>query len=117
MAQADAILLTQQQAIVNLESGLAVGLTSGHPSLPRVPVSAVLEKCEAEMSMAAFRSWRSMECWLQLNSWPAAQIILHIRLSCSPALQCAMDAKFSSAQWSALTPGDAMDAISAIMLR
>ena len=58
-----------------------------------------------------------MEWWLNLNKWIPSEAVGHIRLLCSPLLQRAMDARFSVAQWSALSPTEALDAIKRIVLQ
>ena len=71
-----------------------------------------------EMTSAGFRTWRrSVETWLRLAAWPDEEAVLHIRLLCVPDLQCALDARFTTEQWEALGPKDALDAISKLVLR
>ena len=70
------------------------------------------------MTSAGFRSWRrSVESWLRLAGWPDREAVLHIRLLCVPKLQCALDARFDSGQWEALTPKEALDAIGKLVLQ
>ena len=113
------MLNAQQQAIQSLQADLARASVSTNTSpLPRIPQSAAPEKCEAEMSSASFRSWRrSMSCWLQLCRWPPSEAVHHIRLHCVPTLQRSLDARFTEAQWSALTPEEALDAVGKLVLR
>ncbi|KAK8392167.1 hypothetical protein O3P69_017638 [Scylla paramamosain] len=83
-----------------------------------VPLSAAPEKYDLDMTPAAFRSWeRSMECWLLLCKWPRQEAVHHVRLLCGPALQRALDARFTFDQWSALTQQEALDAIGNLVLR
>ena len=119
MIQTQALLSAQQQAIQSLQADLArASLRANAGPLPRIPHSAAPEKCELEMSSSAFRSWkRSMSCWLQLCKWPQMDAVHHVRLHCVPALQRALDAKFTDAQWRTLTPDAALDAIGKIVLR
>ena len=98
MQQARAVLAAQQQQIQDLQVSLANASVRG-PSMP-IPLglaaSAAPEKCETEMSSAAFRSWRrSMGCWLQICHWPSQEAVHHIRLHCVPELQRALDARFT----------------------
>ncbi|XP_064118967.1 uncharacterized protein LOC135223975 [Macrobrachium nipponense] len=66
----------------------------------------------------AFRSWRrSMECWIELCRLPPHEVVHHIRLYCTPPLQQALDARFTSQEWSNLTATEAMDFIRDIVLR
>ena len=58
-----------------------------------------------------------MSCWLQLCKWPPSEAVHHVRLHCVPALQRALDARFTDGQWSALTPDAAMDEVGKIVLR
>lgn len=58
-----------------------------------------------------------MECWLLLCKWPPQEAVQHIRLLCVPALQRAMDARYTLHQWQALTPPMALDAIGKLVLR
>ena len=58
-----------------------------------------------------------MEWWLNLNRWDPSDAVGHIRLLCTPPLQKAMDARYSIAQWSLLTPEEALNAIKAIVLQ
>ncbi|KAK8385791.1 hypothetical protein O3P69_016517 [Scylla paramamosain] len=103
----------QQQAITTLQANMAALITRGNVApAPRVPLSAAPEKCDLDMTPAAFRSWkRSMECWLLLCKWPRQEAVHHVRLLCGPPLQRALDARFTFDQWSALTQQEALDAI------
>ena len=59
-----------------------------------VPSSAAPEKCKLEMPIEEFRSWNtSMQWWLRLNAWGQSEAVGYIRLSCTPDLQRALDAK------------------------
>ena len=85
---------------------------------PNVPSSAAPEKCRLEMPASNFRSWKhSMDWWLKLNKWSAADAVGHIRLSCTPELQRALDARYSVLQWSMLAPHDAIEAIKQITVK
>ncbi|KAG7153583.1 hypothetical protein Hamer_G026376 [Homarus americanus] len=87
LAQAQSVLMSQQQAIVSLQASLASMSAPRQSSQPLVSRATAPEKCDLEMSSAIFRSWRrSTECWLQLNKWPDADAILCIHLLCVPAL-------------------------------
>ncbi|XP_068243754.1 uncharacterized protein [Palaemon carinicauda] len=112
--QAQTLIADQQRAIRSLQDALP----GSGARASKVPVSAAPEKCDAVMSSAAFRSWRrSMTCWIHLNKFPPQDVVLHIRLNCVPALQRALDARYSNAKWNALTPDAALDAIGNIVLR
>ncbi|KAK8381084.1 hypothetical protein O3P69_008169 [Scylla paramamosain] len=79
---------------------------------PRVPPSADPKKCDLEMAPAAFRSWRRfMECWLLLCRWPQREAVHHVRLHCTPALQRAIDAKFTFGEWGVVIQDTALDTI------
>ena len=96
---------------------LTTSMTSPQPT-PRPPSGATPDKCDMEMSSSGFRTWRrSVETWLRLAGWPDHQAILHIRLLCTPTLQCALDARFTTAQWDGLTSKEALDAIGKLVLR
>ena len=70
------------------------------------------------MSSAGFRTWRrSVEAWLALAGWLDQDAVLHIRLLCVSDLQRALDVKFTTEQWCALTPKSALDAIERTVLR
>ena len=85
---------------------------------PHVPSSAAPEKCRLEMPAGSFRSWKnSMDWWLKLNNWNASDAVGHIRLSCTPELQRALDAKYSVLQWSMLAPHEALEAIKQITVQ
>ena len=112
--QAQAIIADQQRAIRSLQDALP----GPGPQAGKVPTSAAPEKCELVMSSAAFRSWkRSMTYWIHLNKFRQQDVVLHIRLNCVPALQRALDARFSDARWNVLTQEEALDAIENIVLR
>ncbi|XP_066964371.1 uncharacterized protein [Macrobrachium rosenbergii] len=114
VTQAQMIIADQQRAIRSLQDALP----GSGPRAGKIPVSAAPEKCDVVMSSAAFRSWRrSMTCWIHLNKFPPQDVVLHIRLNCVPALQRALDARYSEAKWNALTPDTALDAIGNIVLR
>ena len=120
MQQACTVLAAQQQQIQDLQVSLANASVRG-PSMP-IPLglaaSAAPEKCETEMSSAAFKSWRrSMGCWLQICHWPSQEAVHHIRLHCAPELQRALDARFTDDQWRALSTEEALDAIGKLVLR
>ena len=96
----------------------AMAALNQRPPNPRVPSSEAQEKCKLEMSFGDFKAWRcSMEWWLSLNQWEPSDAVCHIRLCCAPTLQRAMDARYSVAQWSILTPGETLDAIKRIVLQ
>ena len=112
-------ITNQQRAITALQDNMAALNTRGN-AIPntRVPPSAAPEKCNLEMTPAAFRSWRrSMECWLFLGKWPRQEAVHHIRLHCAPPLQRAVDARFILDEWGALTQKEALDAIGKLVLR
>ena len=113
--QAQSVLSAQQQAIASLQAQLA----GQHPSpTPKVPSSAAPEKCTLDMTMAVFRSWtRSMTCWLNLCRLQPPEAAHHIRLFCVPALQRALDARFTDAQWGALSIDAALKEIGKVVLR
>ncbi|KAK8383417.1 hypothetical protein O3P69_019064 [Scylla paramamosain] len=123
LQQARQTISDQQQAITTLQANMAALITRGNVApAPRVPLSAAPEKCDLDMTPAAFRSWkRSMECWLLLlpspSSWPRQEAVHHVRLLCGPPLQRALDARFTFNQWSALTQQEALDAIGNLVLR
>ena len=119
MLQARRVLQTQQQAIQDLQAEItALNLRGNVPLQPRIPASAAPEKCEAEMSPAAFRSWkRSMECWLKLCKLRPTEEIHHVRLHCVPVLQRALDSRYTDAQWSALSTDDAFEAIRQLVVK
>ena len=101
-----------------LQAGMASLATTRQPSSHKLPAAATPEKCAIEMTSAGFRSWRrSVESWLRLAGWPDREAVLHIRLLCVPKLQCALDARFDSGQWEALTPKEALDAIGKLVLQ
>ena len=111
-------IIAQQHAITTLQADMAT-LSARGPAgpTPRVPPSATPEKCDLEMTPAAFRSWRrSMECWLHLCKWPQQEAVHHVRLHCAPALQRAVDARFTFDEWAALTQTAALDAIGKLVL-
>lgn len=58
-----------------------------------------------------------MSCWLSLCHLSPSDAVQHVRLQCVPALQRALDARFSEAQWSALSPDEALDAVGKVVLR
>ena len=102
----------------NLVQALGPAMAAMKTSNPRVPASEAPEKCKLEMTVGDFKAWKcSMEWWLNLNKWIPSEAVGHIRLLCSPPLQRAMDARFSVAQWSALSPTEALDAIKRIVLQ
>ncbi|KAK8385250.1 hypothetical protein O3P69_012221 [Scylla paramamosain] len=117
--QARQTISDQQQAITTLQANMAALITRGNVApAPRVPLSAAPEKCDLDMTPAAFRSWkRSMACWLLLCKWPRQEAVHHVRLLCGPPLQRALDARFTFDQWSALTQQEALDAIGNLVLR
>ena len=117
--QAQHMLQAQQQEIDTLRAEVtAMTLQGGSAPQPRIPASAAPEKCEAEMSPAAFRSWqRSMECWLKLCKLKPSESVHHIRLHCVPVLQRALDSRYSEAQWSALKAVQAFDAIKQLVVK
>ncbi|XP_068228115.1 uncharacterized protein [Palaemon carinicauda] len=112
--QAQTLIADQQRAIHSFQDALP----GSGARASKVPVSAAPEKCDAVMSLAAFRSWRrSMTGWIHLNKFPPQDVVLHLRLHCVPALQRALDARYSDARWNALAPDAALDAIGNIVLR
>ena len=119
LQQARQTINEQQQAITTLQANMATLSTRGSATpTSRVPPSAAPEKCDLEMTSAAFRSWRrSMECWLLLCRWPQQEAVHHIRLHCTPLLQRAVDARFTIDEWGALTQQEALDAIGKLVLR
>ncbi|KAK8398888.1 hypothetical protein O3P69_004170 [Scylla paramamosain] len=119
LQQARQTISDQQQAITTLQANMAALITRGNMApAPRVPLLAAPEKCDLDMTPAAFRSWkRSMECWLLLYKWPRQEAVHHVRLLCGPPLQRALDARFTFDQWSALTQQEALDAIGNLVLR
>ena len=58
-----------------------------------------------------------MECWLELNGWGREEAVLHIRLYCTPALQHALDAKFTVAEWQGLSAVEALDTVGRLALQ
>lgn len=58
-----------------------------------------------------------MECWLLLCRWLPEEVVHHIRLHCVPALQCAVDVRFTLDKWGVPTPVAALDAIGSLVLR
>ncbi len=58
-----------------------------------------------------------MTAWMQLCKFPPREAVQHIRLTCVPALQRAVDTRYTDAQWSALTPEEALDALGKLVLR
>ncbi|XP_066957154.1 uncharacterized protein [Macrobrachium rosenbergii] len=118
MLQAQHVLQTQQQAIQNLQAEITALSLRGQCPQPRIPSSAAPEKCEAEVSPAAFRSWkRSMECWLQLCKVKPNEAVHHIRLHCVPILQHALDSRYTDVQWSALSTEGAFNAIKQLVIK
>ncbi|KAK8386358.1 hypothetical protein O3P69_010788 [Scylla paramamosain] len=119
LAQARAVIQVQQQALSSLQAGLTAADSSGHGGHPaRQPLTSAPEKCEIEMTSATFRTWRrSMTAWMQLCKFPPREAVQHIRLTCVPALQRAVDTRYTDAQWSALTPEEALDALGKLVLR
>ncbi|MPC54822.1 Retrovirus-related Pol polyprotein from transposon opus [Portunus trituberculatus] len=89
-------------------AGLAAARATTAPLAPRVSPASAPEKCEAEMTPAAFKLWRR---------WPTQEAVQHIRLLCSPALQRTLDTRFTLDQWSALTPAIALDAVGKFVFR
>ena len=70
MSQAQAVIAAQQRAIESLQANMASLSIQGNVTRTRGPLSTAPEKCELEMSSAAFRSWRrSMVSWLHLSKW------------------------------------------------
>lgn len=55
-----------------------------------------------------------MECWLGLSGLLQPRAVLHIRLYCMPALQRALDARFTMAEWQALSTKEALNTIGRI---
>ena len=110
-------IFDQQQAITSLQADMAAFSTRGNAApATRVPPSAAPEKWDLEMTPAAFKSWRrSIECWLHCK-WPR-QAVHHVRLHCTPALQRAVDARFTLGEWGALTQSAALDALGKLVLR
>ena len=118
VSQAQSTLLAQQEVIASLQASLASLSTSSRRIPGRTPAGATPEKCELEMSSAGFRTWRrSVEAWLALAGWLDQDAVLHIRLLCVSDLQRALDVKFTTEQWCALTPKSALDAIERTVLR
>jgi len=77
-----------------------------------------LDKCDLDMTAADVRSWRrSVEDWSLLNMVKDADAVRYIRLLCVPSLQKALDARYTSVEWSGLTAAEAMDGVSKIVLR
>ena len=58
-----------------------------------------------------------MQCWLDLNGWVPVEAVLHIRLHCTPPLQRSLDARFTAAEWQALTVEEALDSVGRIALQ
>ena len=82
------------------------------------PATVTPEKCEGEMTAAAFRSWRrSMQSWVSLNGWSDSVATQHIRLNCVPSLQRAIDARYADGEWEQLSSKEALDAIAGIVLQ
>ncbi|KAG0728834.1 Deformed epidermal autoregulatory factor 1 [Chionoecetes opilio] len=77
--------------------------TRGRDRGPRaraLNISAV-DKCDQNMTSADFRTWcRSVEDWLTLNEVKDRQVC-YIYLVCVPAVQKALDARLSHAEWDA----------------
>jgi len=70
------------------------------------------------MSSADFRTWRrSVEDWLTLNAVSDADAVCYIRLLCAPAVQRALDARFPRARWEALSPSEALNSVSKLVLQ
>ncbi|XP_076036521.1 uncharacterized protein LOC143022265 [Oratosquilla oratoria] len=114
LEQAHRLLLAQTDAIVSLQQQLA----ARPAQTTSVSRSSAPEKCDMDMSTAAFRSWRrSMQCWLDLNGWAPTEAVLYIRLHCTPPLQRSLDARFTAPEWQALTVKEALDSISGIALQ
>ncbi|XP_076050210.1 uncharacterized protein LOC143030874 [Oratosquilla oratoria] len=114
LEQAHRLLLAQTDAIVSLQQQLA----ARPAQTTSVSRSSAPEKCDMDMSTAAFRSWRrSMQCWLDLNGWAPTEAVLYIRLHCTPPLQRSLDARFTAAEWQALTVKEALDSVSGIALQ
>ena len=110
--------ISVEDALTLLQAGIASLATTRQPSSHKLSAAAIPEKCAIEMTSAGFRSWRrSVESWLRLAGWPDREAVLHIRLLCVPKLQCALDARFDSGQWEALTPKEALDAIGKLVLQ
>ena len=85
---------------------------------PHVPASAAPEKCRLEMSAGEYRAWRhSMDWWLKLNKFSAADAVGHIRLSCSPELQRALDTRYTVTQWSLMSSHEALDSIKQLAIQ
>ncbi|MPC22052.1 hypothetical protein E2C01_015058 [Portunus trituberculatus] len=111
LQQARQNISDQQQTITTLRTDMAALNTRGYTAPTSwVPLSAAPEKCDLDMTPAAFRSWKwSMDCWLLLCKWPRHEAVHHVRLLCAPPL-------FTFDQWSALTQQEALDAISNLVL-
>ncbi|KAK3882764.1 hypothetical protein Pcinc_012873 [Petrolisthes cinctipes] len=70
------------------------------------------------MSTASFRSWRrSVEPWVRLHGRGSPEAGLHIRLCCTPALQCNLDTRYTMLQWEALSTTEVLDAIENLVLK
>ncbi|XP_063876921.1 uncharacterized protein K02A2.6-like [Scylla paramamosain] len=96
LQQAKQTISDQQQAITTLQANMAALITRGNVApAPRVPHSAAPEKCDLDMTPAAFRSWkRSMEFtfnqWSALTQQEALDAIGNLVLrSSTPAVQWA----------------------------
>ena len=62
-------------------------------------------KCEADMTWAAFRTWRkSMEACMQLNEWTPSVSVIHIRLNCVPKIQQTINTRYTGDKWKNITP-------------
>ena len=96
---------------------LQTSLSGRNPHGNRLPAGATPEKCQAEMSSSGFRTWRrSVETWVKLAGWKDEQAVLHVRLLCVPALQCAIDTRFAAGLWDLLTTKEALDAIGKLVM-
>ena len=98
-------------------SAMQNSASQGVPQAPRakIPSSAAPPKCELEMPIEKFRTWRtSMEWWLKLNSYGPTEVSGYIRLQCVPDLQEALDSRYSVQEWSDLTANEALNAIKLI---
>ena len=58
-----------------------------------------------------------MSCWLRLCRLQPPEATHHIRLYCVPALQRALDARFTDAQWDALSIDAALKEVGKVVLR
>ncbi|MPC55339.1 hypothetical protein E2C01_049272 [Portunus trituberculatus] len=58
-----------------------------------------------------------MSAWLQLCRLPDREAVQHIRLTFVPALQSALDSRYTETDWNILSTEEALEELSKLILR